>query len=140
MKIAVIGAGAIGNLVAGYLKLKGEDVYLVGHGEAVGAISKNGLSISGCRGDFKVDISIYDMLVSKPELLILATKTQDIEQALKNNLSLIKGTLILTTQNGLAAERIVSGFVPKENILSSIVMFGATYLEAGKVIHNFEGN
>ena len=140
MKIAVIGAGAIGSLAAGYLKLKGEDVYLVGHGESVGAISKNGLNISGVRGDCKVDISIYDKLVSKPEILILATKTQDIEEALKNNLSLLKDTVILTTQNGLAAERIVAGLLPEDNVLSSIVMFGATYLEAGKVVHNFEGS
>ncbi len=140
MKIAVIGAGAIGGLVAGYLKLKGEDIYLVGHGDAVKAISQNGLKLSGVRGDFKADVSIFEMLVSKPELLILATKTQDIESALRDNLSLIKETLILTTQNGLQAEKIAARPLPKENILSSIVMFGATYLEPGKVVHNFEGS
>ncbi|MFH0855657.1 MAG: 2-dehydropantoate 2-reductase [Candidatus Omnitrophota bacterium] len=140
MRIAVIGAGAIGNLIAGYLKLKGEDVYLVGRGEALQAISNNGLKISGVRGDFKVDIGIYDALVSNPELVILATKTQDIGQALKDNLNRIKGSIVLTTQNGLAAERIAAGFLAKENIFSSIVMFGATCLEAGKVIHNFEGS
>ncbi|MDO8661759.1 MAG: 2-dehydropantoate 2-reductase [Candidatus Omnitrophota bacterium] len=140
MKIAVIGAGAIGSLVAGYLKLQGEDIYLVGNPEAVKSVSENGCKISGCRGDFKVDISIFEMLVSKPELVILATKTQDIESALKNNLSLLKDTIILTTQNGVQAERIAAGFLPQDNILSSIVMFGATYLEAGKVIHNFEGS
>jgi 2-dehydropantoate 2-reductase len=140
MKIAVIGAGAIGSLVAGYLKLQGEDIYLVGRSDAVKAVSEKGLKISGARGDFKVDISIFEMLVSKPELLILATKTQDIESALKNNLSLLKDSVILTTQNGVQAERITAGLLPKNNILSSIVMFGATYLEAGKVIHNFEGS
>ncbi len=140
MKIAVIGAGAIGSLVAGYLKLKGEDIYLVGRGDTFKAVSENGLKISGVRGEFNVDISIFEMLVSKPELVILATKTQDIESALKNNLSLLKDTIILTTQNGIQAERIAAGFLPKNNILSSIVMFGATYLEAGKVIHNFEGS
>ncbi|MDD5568738.1 MAG: ketopantoate reductase family protein, partial [Candidatus Omnitrophica bacterium] len=140
MRIAVIGAGAIGNLVAGYLKLQGEDVYLVGRQEAVRAISGGGLRISGVRGDFQVNISIYDMLISKPELLILTTKTQDIEQALKDNFSLIKDAIILTTQNGLAAERIIAKFVPENNILSSIVMFGATYLEPGRVVHNFEGS
>jgi len=140
MNIAVIGAGAIGSLAASYLKLKGEDVYLVGRPDGVKAVTENGLRISGVRGDFKVDIGIYEMLISKPELLILATKTQDIEQALRNNLGLIKDAVILTTQNGIQAEKIVAEFIPKSNIFSSIVMFGATYLEPGKVVHNFEGS
>ena len=140
MKIAVIGAGAIGGLVGGYLKLKGEDVYLVSPADAVSAIRKGGLRISGVRGDFKVDINAYEMLVSKPELLILATKTQDIELALRNNLSLVKDIPVLTIQNGVQAENIVAGLLQKKNILSSIVMFGATYLEPGKIIHNFEGS
>lgn len=140
MKIAVIGAGAIGSLVAGYLKLKGEDIYLVARPEAVKAAQEKGLRISGVRGEFKADVDIYEMLVSKPEFLILATKTQDIERALKDNLSLLKDTIVLTTQNGLQAEKICASLLPKENILSSIVMFGATYLEPGKVVHNFEGS
>lgn len=140
MKVAVIGAGAIGSLTAGYLKAKGEDVCLVGHAERVKAIKENGLRISGVRGEFKVDISILETLVSKPDLLILATKTQDIEQALKSNLGLIKDTLILTTQNGVQSENIVAKFLPQKNILSGIIMFGATYLEPGKVVHNFEGD
>lgn len=139
MGIAVIGSGAIGSLVAGYLKLKGEDVYLVGRPDAVSAIRENGLRISGVRGDFKVEIDIFDMLVTKPDILILATKTQDIEQALKENLSLIKDSVILTTQNGVQADKIVAKFLSKDNIVSSIVMFGSTYLAPGKVVHNFEG-
>ena len=42
MKIAVIGAGAIGALVAGYLKLKDEDVSLVGRPESIEAINREG--------------------------------------------------------------------------------------------------
>lgn len=140
MKIAVIGAGAIGSLVAGYLKLKDEDVSLVGRPEAVSAIITHGLKISGVRGDFKVPIDASELLLSKPELVILATKTQDIEQALKENSTFLKDSVILTTQNGVQADNIVAKYIAKENIISSIVMFGATYLEPGKVVHNFEGS
>lgn len=140
MRIAVIGAGAIGSLVAGYLKSKGEDVYLVGHPDSVKAINENGLHISGIRGTFDIRINLSEKLNFNPELVILATKTQDIDEALENNLDFLRNSTLLTTQNGIQAEKFVSKYIPKENIISSIVMFGATYLEPGKVVHNFEGS
>ncbi|MDD5194319.1 MAG: 2-dehydropantoate 2-reductase [Candidatus Omnitrophica bacterium] len=138
MKIAIIGSGAIGALVAGYFREKGESVILIGHKDAVSAISKNGLKISGCRGNFNIKVDIFERLSSKVDLIILATKTQDIETALTESKSYLENTFILTTQNGVEADNIVAGFIPKENIISSIVMFGATYLEPGKIIHNFD--
>ena len=44
MKIAVIGAGAIGSMVAGYLKLNGQDVSLIGHADSAKAIKQKGLA------------------------------------------------------------------------------------------------
>jgi 2-dehydropantoate 2-reductase len=140
MKITVIGAGAIGGLVAGYLKNKGEDVSLVAHADSIRAIKEKGLRISGIRGSFDIKIDIAGKLNHKPELVILATKTQDINAAVKDNLDFIGGSTILTTQNGIQADNLVARYVPKENIISSIVMFGSTLLEPGRVIHNFEGN
>ncbi len=140
MKIAVIGAGAIGGLVAGYLALEQEDVFLVAHADAVKAVREKGLSISGVRGDYHVALGIAETLGSTPDLAILATKTQDIPQAIKANLQYLKGATLLTTQNGVRADSLVAQYLPREKIISSIVMFGATYLEPGKIIHNFEGS
>ncbi|MCU0666382.1 MAG: 2-dehydropantoate 2-reductase [Candidatus Omnitrophica bacterium] len=140
MKIGVIGAGAIGNLVAAYLKLKEEDVFLAGTASSIDAIKKNGLDVSGVRGDFHLSLDCGLLLNEKKDLVILAAKTQDLKEALNANLDFIKGALLVTTQNGVAADSIAAGFAPKENIISSIVMFGATYLEPGKIVHNFEGS
>jgi 2-dehydropantoate 2-reductase len=140
MRIAIIGTGAIGGLVGGYLKMAGQDVVLVGHKDSVEAINKKGLSISGVRGNFNIKVETYETLNSEVDLVILATKIQDVEEAVKNNLDFIKNSVILTTQNGLKADDIVAKFIPKEKIISSIVMFGATYLKPGEVVHNFEGN
>ncbi len=140
MKIAVIGAGAIGNLVAGYLKLKGQDAVLVGRTDSVSVIKEKGLQISGIRNNFNIQIDVSERLSQNSGLAILTTKTQDVEGAVKENLRFIEDAAILTTQNGIHADSIVSKYIPKENIISSIVMFGATYLEPGKVVHNFEGN
>jgi 2-dehydropantoate 2-reductase len=139
MKIAVIGPGAIGGLVAAYLSKQGEDVSLVGRKETLANIRQNGMKISGVRGEYKANVHLYDTLVSRPDLLILATKTQDIEQALVDCQGFIKDSLVITVQNGIQADGMVARFVPKENIISSIVMFGSTFIEPGVIVHNFEG-
>lgn len=140
MKIAVIGSGAIGCLLAGYLKQKGEDISLIGRADSVSPINKFGLNISGVRGSLNIKINAFEKLNESPELVILATKTQDIKEALSNSFNFLEDCPILTTQNGIQADNIVATLVKKENIISSIVMFGATCLEPGKVMHNFEGS
>ena len=140
MRIAVIGSGAIGGLVAGYLKSNGEDVVLIARPQAQEAINSSGLKISGVRGEHKIEIGAQEKLNFTPDLVIIATKTQDIEKALQDNLKFIKDSIVLTTQNGVAADEIVAKFIPREKIVSSIVMFGSTNLESCKIMHNFEGN
>lgn len=140
MKIAVIGAGAIGGLVAGYLKKDDQDVILIAKKNQIDAINAYGLNIEGARGSFNIDIPVRGRLSGNIDLVILAVKTQDIEEAIKQNSPLITNTRILTTQNGIKAEEILSKHIDAENIFSSIVMFGATYLEPGKIMHNFEGD
>ena len=140
MKIAVIGAGAIGGLVAGYLKLNQVDVSLIGHADTVTAIKDKGLVISGVRGENRIKLAAGERLSEKPELVILTTKTQDIEVAIKDNLDFLKSAVILTTQNGIRADELAAKYLPSQKIISSIVMFGATSLEPGKIVHNFEGS
>jgi len=139
MKIAVIGAGAIGSLIAGYLKIAGQDVFLAAHADSVNAIKDKGLEIAGVRGNFNVRLGASERLGQDSDLVILATKTQDIEQAINENLGFLKRATLLTTQNGIKADVLVAKYIRQENIISSIVMFGATYLEPAKAVHNFEG-
>jgi 2-dehydropantoate 2-reductase len=140
MRIAVIGAGAIGCLVAAYLKAKDEEVTLVAQGKTVKIIKDQGIAVSGIRGNSLVHIDISDTLNYIPDLAILATKTQDINSALQNNSHLLQNSLILTIQNGVQSDNLVARFVRGEKIISSIVMFGATSLDPGRVVHNFEGS
>ncbi len=140
MRIAIIGAGAIGCLIAAYLKEKGEEVTLVGRSRAVKAIRENGVIVSGARGNLSVHIGISDTLNYIPDLAILATKTQDINSVLQDNSHLLQNSLLLTIQNGVRADNLVARYVPAQKVISSIVMFGATSLEPGKVVHNFEGS
>lgn len=140
MKIAVIGAGAIGSLVAAYLADKNEDVILVAHPVQCAEISKSGLNIEGVRGKMSLKVAVKERLDEEAQLVILATKTQSLEKALSENINYLKNSLILTVQNGIRAEEIIARRLGKNNLFSSIVMFGATNLAPGKVVHNFEGD
>lgn len=140
MKIAIIGAGAIGGLVAGYLADKDEEVVLVAHPEQFTAISQSGLNIEGIRGRLSVRLPVKRQLDEKIDLTILATKIEDLEKAISENFTYLKETRILTVQNGVRAEELVAKRLGKDNLFTSIVMFGATYLAPGKIVHNFEGD
>ena len=140
MKIAVIGAGAIGSLLAGYLAEKNEQVTLIARPAQASVLSKDGLIIEGVRKRKLIKLPTGKQLNQKADLVILATKTQDLEKAISENLAYLEGAHILTIQNGIRAEKIVAEKIGSDNLFSSIVMFGVTYLAPGKIIHNFEGD
>ena len=140
MKVAVIGIGAIGGLVAGYLKSKGIPVICVGRPEQKKAIDKDGLTIEGVRGRSLYYLDIKPRLEEKVDLAILAVKTQDIRDAVDKSREFLTGPLVLSAQNGVRADKLLSVMLGEEKIISSIVMFGVTYVPYNKIVHNFEGN
>ena len=140
MKIAVMGAGAIGSVLGGYLCEAGEDVLLIGRKVNVDAINKNGLQIEGVRGEKNIKIKTDTILSEKPDMLFLSVKTQDIPEACKAIALMTKDSIIVTMQNGVKADLLAAENLNRRDIISSVVMFGATYIEHGKFIHNFEGD
>lgn len=140
MKIAIIGAGAIGSVVAGYLAKAGKDVVLVGHKDQVDAINKNGLRISGIRGSETIKLKALTKLDKEYDLVIFSTKTQDLEAAYQDNSDHLENCYVLTTQNGVQADNVLSAHFDPEKMYSSIVMFGSTFTKPGEIVFNFEGD
>lgn len=140
MRIAIIGAGAIGSVVAAYLSKAGEEVVLVGRQDHVEAIRRNGLLIKGVRGQETVRLKVLTKLDREYDLIIFTVKTQDIEDAYQQNAEFLEHCLVLTSQNGVQADNLLSGHYDKNKVLSSIVMFGATYFHHGEVIFNYDAD
>lgn len=140
MKIAIIGAGAIGSVVAAYLAKAGEDVALVGRKDQVDDINRYGLSIKGVRGDETIKLKALTKLDQSYDLVIFAVKTQDIEDAYQTNCEYLEQGLVMTSQNGVQADNLLSCHYEKDKIISSIVMFGATYIRPGEITFNFDAN
>ncbi|HEV8191707.1 MAG TPA: 2-dehydropantoate 2-reductase [Ktedonobacterales bacterium] len=139
MKIAVIGAGAVGSVIGGLLARAGEDVTLIGRKPQVDAINTHGLLIDGALGEMRVPVAARERLDFSPDLALLGVKIQDIEATIRDAQPHIASSLILTLQNGVRADDLLAGLADKANILSGVVVFGAIYLEPGKVTYSPAG-
>lgn len=62
MRIAVVGAGAIGGFVAAVLARSGEDVAVVARGVHLDAIRSRGIAVRGELGDFSARVRASDDL------------------------------------------------------------------------------
>jgi 2-dehydropantoate 2-reductase len=136
MKIAVIGAGAIGSVIGGLLSKAGEDVTLIGRKPHVDAINQNGLILEGGPGEMVIRVKAAENLDFKPDLALLTVKAQDVESSVKKVQVFLSGTQVVTMQNGVQSDDQVAGLLGKENIISSVVVFSGQFLESGKASYS----
>lgn len=139
MKIAVVGAGAIGSVTGALLWEDGCNVTLIGRPKQVEAINTGGLILDGVPHGKRYDVPAKAVLDFKPDMVFLAVKSQDVLEACKTIAENAKGAIIVTMQNGVRSDEIASMVLGRERMFSSVVMFGATYIEDGRVDYNFPG-
>lgn len=135
MKIIVLGAGAIGSLYGAKLS-KLNNVILIARKGHVDAINKNGLKIIGLENSvYKAKAATKINKIEKGMIIVLTTKAQDSEKAIKGIKNLIRNdTTILCLQNGLYSENIVKKIIGKKClVLRAITNFGAIFLKHGVV-------
>lgn len=143
MKIAVIGAGAMGSIYGGHLSLKNE-VYLVDTNQAVvDKINENGLTLLE-DGEDKV---YYPTAVTSTEglepmdLVILFVKAIFSRAALEGNRHIIgSNTYLMTLQNGSGHEDILSMFVPENQIIIGTTEDNGAVIAPGYVRRGGVGN
>jgi 2-dehydropantoate 2-reductase len=140
VKIAVVGAGAMGSVYAGLLAAAGHEVWAVDvWREHVEAIESHGLRVEGASGDRTVRLrAATDAAAAGPcELVVVATKASQVEQAARDALPLLgPETVVLTIQNGLGSAERVAGVVGRERVAVGVAGgFGASLLGPGHVRH-----
>ncbi len=138
MKIAVIGCGAIGGLILGNLSSK-LDVWGVVKSSQKETLEKEGLVIKRNQLESQIKVKVETRLKEPVDLAIFATKTNDLKQTIEKNKGYLGQATALSVQNGVRAEGILRDFFPEEKIISSIVMFGATFYSPNKIVFNFDG-
>ncbi len=142
MKIAILGAGAMGSIYAALLADQGKhDVWAIDTWqEHVDAINAKGLRVEGKSGDRTVRINATTKAsdVKDADLVIIATKDDGVVAAAKSALAVGKSSApILTIQNGLGSADKVAEVVGSKRIMMGVVGgFGASMRGPGHAHHN----
>lgn len=143
MRIAVVGAGAIGSFFGASLAASGNDVMLVDIQPAqIEAIRANGVTVRRASGDQRVAVhaGTAEAFSAVADLVLLCTKTFASAQALHSVAHLIgPATLGLTLQNGVGNGTRMSGFIPPERVAVGVTTWPADLEAPGVVSVRGEG-
>lgn len=141
MKIAVMGAGAVGCYYGGLLARAGHEVVLIGRPQHVEAIQRDGLFMETL--SFKEYVPIHTCAdasgIANARLVLCCVKSTDTDNAaIQMAPYLAPDALILSLQNGVDnAERLKTGL--KNEIGSAIVYVASEMAGPGHVKHHGRG-
>jgi 2-dehydropantoate 2-reductase len=144
MRIAVIGAGAMGSIYGGRLSLNNEVTLIDTNTQVVEHVQKNGLLLeeNGVDNKYTPNAVVDSKEISgHADLIILFVKALFSKAALSGNRSLIgPETYVLTLQNGSGHEDILGEFVSKDHIVIGTTEDNGAVLGMGHIRHGGVGN
>lgn len=142
MKIAVVGAGAMGMLFGARLSLSGSKITMIDVVPSLLEIlNKDGISLKDPGGSYwaPVDAMRGDELKEAQDLVILFTKTLYSRGALEAAAGYIgPNTYVLTLQNGLGNMELISEYVARDKIMIGVTNY-ASDVKAPGVIETQDG-
>ena len=142
MRIAVIGAGAMGSIYGGHLALDNE-VYLVDtNPKVVETINDQGIRLEENGEDhiYRPKAVTDTSALPQMDLIILFVKALFSRAALNGNRNLIgKDTYLMTLQNGSGHEDILGEFVDKDHIIIGTTEDQGTILGMAHIRHGGTG-
>ena len=128
MKIAIMGAGAVGSYYGAIFKKYGFDVTLITRGKHYEQINKNGLNVKSFWGDFNLKIPCFNNVenLKSFDLIFLTTELYSNNQSIRDLKKISNSeTIIITIQNGVSSHSEIFKEIESKNIIPA-----ATYIEA----------
>jgi 2-dehydropantoate 2-reductase len=138
MKVAVIGAGAVGGYYGARLARAGHDVTLIARGANLEAIRANGFRVRSAAGELAAQVRAESdpSRVGPVDLVVFAVKTYSNPGAFPLLPPLVgPGTAVLSLQNGVDSADELSAIVGREPMLAGTTYIAATLVEPGVVEH-----
>ena len=138
-KIALIGIGATGSVLAAALLSKYPHTIIIGRNPSwLDDIGDKGITISGAI-TYAVPVKNYffqigELRDARPDLIFLCTKTFDLADILQELEQVyLPGTKIIATQNGLGVEDLITNKFGRDAGFRMSLNFGAALTGPGKV-------
>lgn len=107
MRIAVIGAGAVGGYFGGRLAQSGHEVFFVARGETLEALRSGGLQVKSIAGDFAIEkpnATSEPAEIGTVDVILLAVKAPQVKEVAQTLKPLVgPETVLIPLQNGLEA-------------------------------------
>ena len=142
MKIAVMGAGAIGGYFGGRLAKAGFDVSFIARGAHLDVIRKNGLKVLSPLGDFTIHpatVTDDPAEIGPVDVILFMVKNYDTLQAAEQIRPLVgPDTAIIPFQNGVEARAMLSNVLGARHVLGGVAFIPASIQEPGVIKHNAE--
>ena len=136
MRVLVVGAGAMGSMFGGLLEQSGNHVTLLDpNKDHIDAIQAKGLRLLHPDGTVQfsqVEATTSAIGIAPVDLVLVLTKsfsTRAAVSAVTN--SITDSTMVLTVQNGLGNDQVLSEVVGPEKVLGGTTTAGAKLIEPG---------
>jgi len=138
-RIAMVGLGATGAVLAAALLRKDPRTILVGRSHGMGeTLLEKGIRVSG-EISFSVPVekycsSIQDLGKYSPNLIFISTKTCDLARVLDELATVYKpGTKVVSTHNGLGTEDLIAEWFGADSAFRMSLNFGVARIGPGQV-------
>jgi 2-dehydropantoate 2-reductase len=139
MKIAVIGAGAMGSLFGALLAEGGHKVWLCDiWQDHINALKQNGLKIEreGETRTVRLNAASDPRQIGESELVLIFVKSTQTQSAAQSAALLAdRNGWVMTLQNGMGNAEIIAEHTPSNRVLAGTTSHGATMLKAGSIRH-----
>ncbi|MBN2159163.1 MAG: 2-dehydropantoate 2-reductase [Spirochaetes bacterium] len=142
MNISIVGPGAIGLLMAGYLQRSGARVTLVDNiPDRAALLEREGFRWEGLDADVRVSVPVTLGLrePGKTDLVMICVKAYHTDGAAREIAAAGYGGPVLTLQNGVGNAEIIGRNVPDAQVIAGITSEGANLASLNHVRHAGRG-
>ncbi len=136
MRLAIIGGGAMGTLLAGLLGPHAEVWVLSTHPDTVEALRRDGARIRTGDGPLaaRVNATLEPGDASPSDVALICVKSYETDRAGRAAArALAPGGLAISLQNGLGNGEVLARFLDLDRVVQGVTYLGATWLGPGEV-------